>query len=389
MTENGANEVRPRTIVHVLPSVAREASGPSHSVMGLCSTLQATERDVILAAVEGGTWQPDTSYLRLFPRGGGPKRLGRSPEMYAWLRQAVSAREVALVHNHSLWMMTNVYPGWVTRKSGVPLVVSPRGTLSSRAFRHGSSAKRWFWPLVQRPAIDSAACFHATALHEYHDIRRRGFRQPVAVIPNGVNVPERRERNEGPMRTLLYLGRLHPIKGIDRLLRAWAVVAPLFPDWQLRLVGPDNVGHQGVLERLVADLRLPRTVFAGPAFGEDKWREHASADLYVLPTHSENFGMSVAEALASATPAIVTQGAPWEGLETHGAGWWIEHGVDPLVETLKEALARPRQELRTMGENGRTWVEAEFSWQRVGEHMSLTYDWILNGGTPPEWVFLD
>lgn len=377
---------RSRTIVHVLPSVAREASGPSHSVMGLCETLQQTERDVVLAAVEGGTWRPETPYLRLFEAGNGPRRLGRSPAMHDWLREGVRDGTVSLIHNHSLWMMTNVYPGWVTRHSSVPLVVSPRGTLAPRAFQHGSPAKRWFWPLVQRPAISHAACFHATARHESEDIRRRGFRQPIAVVPNGVTVPPRQERQNGPMRTLLYLGRLHPIKGIDRLLRAWAVVAPQFPDWQLRLVGPDNIGHQATLERLAADLALPRTEFVGPAFGETKWREHASADLYVLPTHSENFGMSVAEALASATPAIVTEGAPWEGLNVHRAGWWIEHGVDALVDTLRVALSRSPEDLRAMGERGRAWVKAEYSWDIVGERMSRTYDWILNGGTAPEWI---
>ena len=102
------------------------------------------------------------------------------------------ASEVTLskdIHNHRLWMMPNVYPGLVARKHNVPLVISPRGTLSEWAFQHGSVVKRLFWPLVQKPALTATSCFHATAESEYKDIRRMGFRQPVAIIPNGIDIP--------------------------------------------------------------------------------------------------------------------------------------------------------------------------------------------------------
>jgi glycosyltransferase involved in cell wall biosynthesis len=136
-------------------------------------------------------------------------------------------------------------------------------------------------------------------------------------------------------------------------------------------------------------LKLQRIEFCGPLYGEGKLGAYREAELFVLPTQSENFGMTVAEALAAGTPAIVTRAAPWAGLEEHGAGWWIEIGVDPLVACLEDALSRPRDELAARGVRGREWMRRDFSWERVGAMMDQTYRWLLSGGDAPAWVRLD
>lgn len=124
-------------------------------------------------------------------------------------------------------------------------------------------------------------------------------------------------------------------------------------------------------------------------FGAEKWQAYGEADLFVLPTYSENFGMSVAEALAAGTPAIVSTGAPWSGLPTREAGWWIDVGLDPLVACLEEALALPDETLAAYGRQGRQWMEEAYSWSSIGQQMSATYRWILQGGARPEWVRSD
>ena len=248
--------------------------------------------------------------------------------------------------------------------------------------------KRIFWFALQRPAIKHATCFHATAESEFEDIRRVGFHQPVCIIPNGVDIPGLSAQVSGSktMRRLLFLGRVHPTKGVDLLLRAWSVVASRFADWQLEIVGPDNVGYLSAMQQLASDLKLPRVSFRGPLFGEDKVRAYQEADIFVLPTHSENFGLTVAEALASGTPAIVSRGAPWTGLEQHGAGWWIDIGVDPLVACLEQALVCSTEQLTAMGNSGRQWMQDEYSWDHIARMTLITYQWILDGGKPPEWV---
>jgi glycosyltransferase involved in cell wall biosynthesis len=219
-----------------------------------------------------------------------------------------------------------------------------------------------------------------------------GFRQPVAIIPNGIDVPALVQGTGGPLRTLLFLGRIHPIKGIDMLLHAWARIMRRFPDWQLLVAGTDvgydeKGGYLPEMKALAARLHLERLEFIGPRYGEAKLAAYRAAELYVLPTHSENFGITVAEAQAAGTPVIVTKGAPWGGLETHGSGWWIEIRMDALIVCLETALALPRNELAQRGMRGREWMLLEYSWQTVAHKMQKTYHWLTQGGTPPNWVF--
>lgn len=372
-------------LIHVVPAVAEEASGPTYSIKRLCSELSRQEK-LNLVTLEFAPFENAPSFLRQFPVGFGPRRLGRSPLMLRWLTEQARAGNVDIIHNHSLWMMPNVYPGWVARRFNVPLVVSPRGTLSHVAFYTGSPAKRIFWPVLQKPALEPVTAFHATAMSEYEDIRRMGFRQPVAVVPNGVDVHEFGPKSAATSRILLFLGRIHKIKGLDMLLPAWQAVQNRFPDWMLRVAGPDNGGYLHEIKSLAERLHLKRIEFVGPVYGEAKWLMYRNADLFVLPTYSENFGMSVAESLASGTPAVVTKGAPWHGLGIHNAGQWIDIGVDPLVASLEEHMGRSPSDLAAMGNRGREWVLRDFSWERVGEQMRETYQWLSNNGPQPDHV---
>lgn len=373
-------------IIHVVPAISEEASGPSYSVPRLCEALIEQGQEVKLAALDWGPMPSPPSFLKTFPLGLGPRRLGRSPEMMRWLTEKASLNEADLFHNHSLWMMPNVYPGQVAARHKIPFVVSPRGVFAEYAMAIGSKVKRVFWPLVQRPALNGITCFHATAKSEYEDIRRMGFRQPVAIIPNGIDIPALLPKRADNPRTLLFLGRIHPNKGLDSLLPAWQAVQDRFPDWRLRIAGPDEGGYLAEVRRLANDLGLKRHEFCGALYGEAKLQAYRDADAFVLPTYSENFGMSVAEALAAGTPAIVSKGAPWSGLEPRGAGWWIDIGVDPLVACLERALSQPHEVLEGMGGQGRRWMEGEFSWAEIARKMNETYRWILNGGSKPDWV---
>jgi glycosyltransferase involved in cell wall biosynthesis len=316
--------------------------------------------------------------------------LGRSPALAYWLEKQVASATVDVIHNHSLWMMPNVYPGRVCRRhANCRLVVSPRGTLSQWALRANAIAKRMFWRVVQGPAVRESSCLHATAESEYEDIRRIGLRQPVCVLPNGIDVPPLQKPDQKGRRCLLFLGRIHPKKGVDVLLRAWSAVEGRFGDWELRVVGPDNGGCLESIQDLASRLNVRRAFFPGPLYGGEKLQAYRQASLFVLPTHSENFGMTVAEALAAGTPAIVTAGAPWSGLSAEGAGWWIEDGVDALVSCLEEALAASDERLLRMGAAGRRWMIRDFNWPRIAERFVGTYRWLLCGGEVPPWVKLN
>jgi glycosyltransferase involved in cell wall biosynthesis len=375
--------------IHVVPAITEEAAGPSYSVPRLCESLIDASIEVELAALDWAPMPVPLPYLRTFPLGRGPRRLGLSPKMRRWLEYEVTSGRADIIHNHSLWMMPNVYPGNAVRGSHCPLVVSPRGTLSDWALGRNAMQKKIFWHAFQAPMLRVATCFHATAESEYEDIRRLGFKQPVCIIPNGIDVPPLARTQKSGRKQLLYLGRIHPTKGIDNLLHAWKEVEDRFPEWELCIAGPDNRGYLSEMQALAVQLRLKRAEFSGPLFGKDKLRAYRAASLFVLPTHSENFGMTVAEALAAGTPAIVTKGAPWAGLVKQEAGWWIDIGVDPLVACLGDALATSPTNLAEMGRTGRDWMLRDYSWEHIGSQFTEIYRWLLEGGEVPSFVRRD
>jgi glycosyltransferase involved in cell wall biosynthesis len=269
--------------------------------------------------------------------------------------------------------MNSLYPAWATRQGKAKYVVSPHGALSKWAMKSGSRAKLAFWPMLQRPALALVACFHATAESEYDDIRRLGFRQPVAIVPLGIDMPEISKKADPAARekTLLFLGRLHKKKGLDLLLKAWAQLETAFPEWRLVIAGSDSGFHTstGYLESLkgmVRELDLARVSFVGALYGEEKWDAYRRASLFVLPTHSENFALTVAESLSVGTPAVVSRGAPWSGLADHHAGWWVDISVDGLLPALVDGMSMQKSELDAMGRRGREWMARDYSWDGVG-----------------------
>jgi glycosyltransferase involved in cell wall biosynthesis len=179
---------------------------------------------------------------------------------------------------------------------------------------------------------------------------------------------------------------VHPKKGVDHLLRAWRNVQEQYGDWELHIVGPDEDGYGHRMQSLSQQLGAERVHFAGPLYGDEKAEMYRTAELFVLPTKSENFGNVVAEALAQGVPVIVSKEAPWEALALHGCGWWHDVGEEPLTGVFRIALALSPETLREMGARGRAWMERELSWSRVGEMMHLTYQWVLGGGAVPDWV---
>jgi glycosyltransferase involved in cell wall biosynthesis len=240
--------------------------------------------------------------------------------------------------------------------------------------------KRSAWALWEGANLRAASAFHATSTAEEGSLRRLGLQQATWVIPNGVEVrnsPSTPQQGGNPRR-LLFLSRYHPKKGGDLLLETWALLHHAFPDWRLDFFGPDPEGHRTGWERLARQLGLTaeRVGFNGAVEGEAKWDLLAGSGLLVLPSHGENFGNVVLEALASGIPVITTHGTPWEGLETRNCGWWIPCEIGALERTIRAALSLPEEARRAMGERGRSWAEA-FSWTAVARRMAEAYESLL------------
>ena len=374
-------------VLHTTASLDADHGGPPRTISAVAEHLGRLGLDVgVLALAQTGsasTVQPDpaaASTLFVAP--------GRAPARR--FRQAIGAWRPELVHDHGLWLPTNHAAARAAHAAGVPFVASARGMLEPWARNHGRLKKSVAWWAYQRRDLASAALLHATAPSEAESLRAAGLRVPIAVVPNGVEVPpEAPPAPRSGARRALFLSRVHPKKGLPMLLDAWAALAP--EGWELVLAGPDEGGHRAELDAQARRLGLGGAVtFAGPVADGDKWALYRSADLFVLPTHSENFGVVVAEALASGVPVLTTTGAPWAELVSHQCGWWVDPEPRAIREALAAALGASDAEREAMGERGRALVEAVYGWPGIAARMAEAYAWTL-GRRPsrPDCVHVD
>lgn len=381
--------------IHVIAGLRPVDGGPAYSVPRLCESLAAAGAEVQLMSVGAGVPTPTGN--------------GRMNEhRFAWdyrhvpvLRAMRASSELArslrcgavcadVIHNHGMWLLPNVYAGREGARANRPLVIAPRGMLSPAALSFSAWKKKLFWRLLQARANAMAACYHATSDQEFQEIRAFGISAPVAVIPNGIDVEESPKFHQpAGARTVLTLGRIHPKKGLEALLRAWQRVESSRPEWRLRIVGPSEGGHDVQLKKLAADLGLARMTIEDAVYGVEKARVYREASLFVLSTLNENFGMTVAEALAAGVPVVATKGAPWKGLEEQRCGWWVDGQAESLSAALLRATAMPERELLTFGERGRAWMKRDFSWAHVATEMLQLYTWLAAKGERPQFVHLN
>jgi glycosyltransferase involved in cell wall biosynthesis len=376
-------------VVHTVASLHPDTGGPARTVSATCEHLAAQGTNVeIVTRRQGGeaALAPDhPNVTTTFSTADGGLR--GHWDFRRVLSSRLEASGAALVHDHGVWLPTNLLSAVEAWRHGCPLVVTTRGMLEPWALRHQKWKKRLAWGAYQRGVLRQAALLHATAPMEAKQLRRLGLTAPIAVIPNGVPLPDRWRQaptTDGP-RQALFLSRIHPKKGLPSLVDAWARVRP--DGWRLVIAGPSEDGHRAEVEARVQEHGLGDVVsFPGPVADDDKWALYRESDLFVLPTHSENFGVVVAEALASGVPALTTTGAPWSVLEEEDCGWWVEPEGASLEAALADAVGRPDDERLAMGRRGRALVEARFSWSSVATKMKAAYRWVLGDGPRPDFI---
>jgi glycosyltransferase involved in cell wall biosynthesis len=352
-------------VAHVIASLDPRHGGPSRSVRALAEAQVAAGHDVELIAGGESATRLETGRLTVttLPLAW-PTRLGAIRGLVPHL----AARKPEIVHEHGVWLrnLAQAHRGAVA--VGAPLVISPRGMLSSWALRHHAWRKGLARRLLHPGALEAAAGWHATSEDEARDLARSGFLQPVCVAPNGVEVPSTESLAAARARwvelcpalehrrTAVFYSRLHAKKRVLELIDLWLAVAP--EDWLLLIVGiPEQYTVnqlQDYAYRAGGGGRVE--VFDGAGLPAP----YAAASLCLLPSHSENFGLVVAEALASGIPALVTDSTPWKLLAAARAGWcvpWADFGA-----TLAEAVRESEPSLAARGANARAWARATFAW---------------------------
>jgi glycosyltransferase involved in cell wall biosynthesis len=370
-------------IHQIIQSVNNPSAGPTYSVARLAGELHklGEEASVLTLGQPPAQWPYETP-LKIHD-GLLERKTGVSLSLMREIRK--HAETSCILHGHGIWRLANLFPLFVPRHAPGRLVCSPRGMLSPWSMRYKSIMKQPFWRFLQKPALQRCHCFHVTAAVELEDIRRVGLRSPVAVIPNGVDLPLL--PNDMPReKRIVFLSRIDPKKGLDLLLPAWTATAPQFSDWELVIAGPLKGSYADSIQTLARDIHAPRVRFTGEILGEAKRSLLSGASLFVLPTYSENFGIAVAEALAHGVPVITTTETPWTEIGQRNCGWCIPPEEKALRAALREALSLPLPALHEMGENGRSWMQRDYAWDRIAEMMRQTYEWLFHRGAQPGWV---
>jgi glycosyltransferase involved in cell wall biosynthesis len=376
-------------ILHVSPyfAPAMQYGGPPASILGLCQGLQRAGIDVEVITTTANGRAP----LEPSPSGGGhhdgvavqyvkaafPRRFFGA-DVRAPLAAALERADVC--HIHGVWNVPEWWASRLARAARVPYVISPRGMLQPEARQRGRWRKTAAYALLERRNLTAAGLLHATSEQEAVALRALALGVPIATVPNGVQLPDARDVASGSRARLgipadafviLFLGRMHRIKRLDLLADAFAIVRQTQPSARLILAGPDEQNLiPGVLRRLRDHTASVHAI--GAIEGADKWALLKDADVMVLCSDSESFGLSVVESLASGVPAVVTRTCPWSEIATEDCGFWVEQTAPAIAAAVSALAADPVRRAR-MGANALAFARDRYSWDAIAPRMARLY----------------
>ncbi len=306
-----------------------------------------------------------------------------------------------LVHCHGLWQYPSVVCARWAERHRRPYLVSPRGMLDSWALANSRLKKQIAAVCFQRRHLQHAACLHALCESEAASMRAYGLTNPICVVPNGIDMPDTETEHPAPWPTkivegrhvILFLGRLHPKKGLANLLEGWGVLLRDHPGmrhtWCLVIGGWDQGGHRAELERRAAKLGISDSVwFAGPLHGTEKAGAFQHAAAFILPSFSEGLPMAILEAWSYGLPVGATPECNLP--EGPAAGAAVAMSADAVgARTCLESMTSMSSDERiAMGEKGRCLVREQFTWEVVSTQMLAVYEWLCNGASRPDCVHL-
>ena len=368
-------------IYHIISSIDISCGGPSQS-LGELALEQAKQNQnvIILTNQSDHPYYSGSLYENL-------KIVFSRPKTFkSELEKTIQENKPDLLHGHGIWQIEVHQMVQLALKYKIPYIISPRGMLHPWALNHKKWKKKIALWLYQHKDLQKAACIHATAMFEAEYIRKLGFTNPIAVIPNPIEIKPQLPKIKSKKKRVAFIGRFHPIKNIEGLIQAWAKLNAE-KEWELVLVGDGKQHYVESLKQLVNDLHIHNVIFVGFLTGLEKENIMQTFDLLVLPSYSENFGMAVGEALQNEIPVIASKGTPWEDLNTYHCGWWVDNDVDTLAQTMQQAILLSDEERQQMGKLGRQLIKEKYSIEIVAQQMLELYEWILKGSKKPGLVW--
>ena len=364
-----------------------------HSVRGLAKAVASTNTTVSVFGISDPNSALDV--MKWWPLSVHALR----PQFRGWgysnqLVPSLLAGNLDILSTHGLWKYCSVASRRWHRRTGRAYIVHPEGMLELWAVRNVRWKKRIAALLYEDRHLRDAACLRALCEAEAQSIRSYGLRNPICVIPSGIDLPDLRESNAKTQsenrKTLLYLGRLHPKKNISNLIRAWNETfnsqRGSGERWVLAIAGWDQGGYEIELKRMATGRSV---VFLGPQFGAEKSECYRACDAFILPSLSEGLPMTVLEAWAYGKPVLMTPECNLPEGFSAVAALRIGPSPEEIADGLRNLIKMSDDDRIAMGARGRDLVGKNFSWPRIGEQMRAVYEWVLGGGQTPEMIRLD
>ena len=372
-------------ILYLSSNISNEAGGYSESSFLLREKLdEVKNNDVYLF----GFWKSKnyklnyilSDKINIFSNG----LINKFPFSFSYLKKMFLIKP-NLIDVQGLWSSASLFNLIYNKLRPTPYIVTPRGMLEKWALRQSYFKKLIYYHLIEKHHLKNATCLRATSDMEMNTFKKLGFKNKIINIPNSIKIPKINLKFKiKKKKRILFLNRIHKKKGISELLNAWKHIHNKYLDWELVICGFDENGYRDKMIKLSNDLKLNRVVWKNFVIGKDKDKLFRSSDLFILLSHSENFGLSIAEALSFGLPVITTTNTPWKDLEKYKCGWCIDLKMKKIVKTIENAICLNPKKIILMGKRGREWVVRDFSDQSIAPKLQSAYNWMLNKGPKPK-----
>lgn len=364
-------------VLHYIASIGRRAGGVG-SYMKLLSYGLGRLADLHIVTHHSEDEEPiENCHVHYVSDG-----LWRLPAMKREFCALLEELKPDVVQVNGCWLPQCAYTVIWAKEKGYPVVLAPHGMLEPW------DVKKNYWTrklpalmLYQRRAIRKADMMLATSEQERDNLLRLGLNDKVSIVANGIMVDGVDLKDSWQERKqMLFLALYRKNKGIDLLMQAVAAMKQELQGWTVTVAGIEADYTIGELREMAVRMGVADIVkVVGGLFGDEKWKAYRDADVFVLPTLNENFGIVIAESLLCGTPVITTKGAPWPMLAEKQCGWWLSRSVDDLVKAIKTFLKTSVEEREAMGRRGRKLVEDNFSTRKIAQDMLGLYERTLSG----------
>ena len=392
-------------ILHIIENIDNSYGGPAKSVPLLIKYLKKMDVDSKIVSVELENNEKndicnENNIEVISSKSNGFKFLKYSKNMKNNILKNID--DDTIIHTQSLWNYPPYLAFKISKNYNLPLIMSIRGNLYDWNLSKSKWKKDLALRLFQMKMFKEASCLHATEINELKAIRKLGIKTPVALISNAIEIEEFKNLSnkeeakknlklDRSKRYILFMSRIDSKKGLEYLINSFIKLEQNLPEWEILIAGPvyDKSYFEKINQKIKKSKIEQKVHYFGMVSGKKRLDLFASSELFILPAHTENFGMAIGEAMACKLPVITTQGTPWEVLNTKNAGWWVKLEDKNITNALKEAMSKTKIELKEMGEKGFQIIQEDFTWDRVALQMRKVYEWLLKKRQKPEFVFED